>query len=294
MILFVGCSFTWGSGLQYEYLHKKGWGIDELNKILPYNYHLELLDYGADEYRKTHSWPNLVSKEMNKSFVLGTYSNGGTNMLSILDSIEHTHRYANKRAIELVVVQFTSWTRDIPDIFGEPNLPYQISRFMHNVMNWSIEKIKKHIPSTNSYSEEYDEPHDTETQEFIDNEILRQIKTIADKCNELVSNESGNIKTHEVNSVGKNIVANPYPKWIGVSWLPDLGNVLKKHYPENFIPIYYKGKEYVSFNDIIHGNQLRLCDTFLGLDDEHFNSDGCKVVADSIVRKLKQYESTTN
>ena len=294
MILFVGCSFTWGSGLQYEYLHEKGWRVDELNKILPYNYHLELLDYGADEYRKTHNWPNLVSKEMNKSFVIGTYNNGGTNMRTIMNSLEHSHAHAQKNAIELVVVQFTSWTRDIPKLFGKKNLPYQISRFMHNVMNWSVEKIKKHIPPTNSYSEEYDEPHDTETQEFIDNEILRQIKTIANKCNVLVSNDGGNINTREVHSVGRDMSKNPYPKWVGMSWLPDLGNVLKKHYPENFIPIYYKGKEYVSFNDIMHENQLRLCDTFSGLDDTHFNSEGCKVVANSIVRKLKQYESTTN
>ena len=73
MILFVGCSYTWGSGLQYEHLSKEGWTTDELNKVLPYNYHLELLDYEADEYRKQHNWPNLVSKQLNKSFVIPTY-----------------------------------------------------------------------------------------------------------------------------------------------------------------------------------------------------------------------------
>ena len=58
MILFVGCSYTWGSGLQYEYLYEKGWSIDELNKVLPVNYHLENLSYEADEYRKQNNWPN--------------------------------------------------------------------------------------------------------------------------------------------------------------------------------------------------------------------------------------------
>ena len=48
MILYVGCSYTWGSGLQYEYLQDKGWSIDEINKVLPVNYHLENLSYGAD------------------------------------------------------------------------------------------------------------------------------------------------------------------------------------------------------------------------------------------------------
>ncbi len=32
MIYFVGCSYTWGSGLQYEYLEKKGWSIEKLKK----------------------------------------------------------------------------------------------------------------------------------------------------------------------------------------------------------------------------------------------------------------------
>ena len=31
MILFVGCSYTWGSGLQYEDLYDKGWSIDKLS-----------------------------------------------------------------------------------------------------------------------------------------------------------------------------------------------------------------------------------------------------------------------
>ena len=30
MILYVGCSYTWGSGLQYEYLLDKGWSVKEL------------------------------------------------------------------------------------------------------------------------------------------------------------------------------------------------------------------------------------------------------------------------
>ena len=30
MILYVGCSYTWGSGLQYEYLLDKGWSAKEL------------------------------------------------------------------------------------------------------------------------------------------------------------------------------------------------------------------------------------------------------------------------
>ena len=64
---------------------------------------------------------------------------------------------------------------------------------------------------------------------------------------------------------------------------------MKKHYPENFIPIYRDGKEYSSFAPNVEVG-LRLSDSIPGLKDEHLNSKGCKLIADSIVRKLKSYE----
>ena len=80
MILFVGCSFTWGAGLQFEYLSKKrGWTSDEINAINPPKSYLENLDYKCDEYRKKHHYPNLVAKEMNMGYVMGKLGNGGTN-----------------------------------------------------------------------------------------------------------------------------------------------------------------------------------------------------------------------
>ena len=115
MILFVGCSYTWGSGLQYEYLYEKGWSVDEINKVLPDNYHLENLSYDADEYRKQNNYPNLVSKELNKSFVIATYTNGGSNLSTIRPSLEHTCRIARTQQVETVVIQFTDWLRDIND-----------------------------------------------------------------------------------------------------------------------------------------------------------------------------------
>ena len=78
MILFVGCSFTWGAGLQFEYLSKKrGWTSDEINAINPPKSHLEHLDYKCDEYRKKYHYPNLVAKKMNMAYGLGKLGNGG-------------------------------------------------------------------------------------------------------------------------------------------------------------------------------------------------------------------------
>jgi hypothetical protein len=254
MILFVGCSYTWGSGLQYEYLHnEKGWSVDEINKVLPNNYHLENLSYEADEYRKQNNWPNLVAKELNKAFVIGTYTNGGSQLNTIKQALEYTHRIARNNSIDTIVVQFTDWLRDVND-----------------------EKIA-HYPGDKT---------DVTTQEFIDSTILNQIQQIVQICDSFRGMYDPNLKDHKYPE-------NPYPAWVGLSWQKDVGDMLKKHYPENFIPIYRDGKEYSSFAPNIDRG-LRLCDSIPGVKDEHLNSQGNKMIANSILKKLKQYETKTN
>ena len=247
MIAFVGCSYTWGSGLQYEYLYEKGWSIDELNKVLPQNHHLELLEYGADEYRKQNNWPNLVAKELNKSYVIPTYSNGGSNLSTTLPALQNLDRISRAGSLTTIVVQFSDWLRDCGDI---------------ELRKYSGDKL------------------DITTQEYIDKQISIHTKQISDYCNGIFTRSDNNYQ---------NIPKSNYPNWVGLAWRDDIGDYLKKHYPKNFIPIHYKGKEYTSFGQIDEG--LRLCDTIEGLDDQHLNSEGCKVVADSIVKKLKQYEN---
>ena len=249
MILYVGCSYTWGSGLQYEYLLDKGWSVKELNKVLPVNYHLEHLSYEADEYRKQNNWPNLVSKELNKSFVIGTYTNGGSNLSTTLPVLNNTGRIARTNSIDTVVIQFTDWLRDMND--------REISSYPGNIK-------------------------DIVTEEFIETSILNQIKQIVHVCNGIRESNDPNLRNHKYPE-------SPYPAWVGLSWQKDVGDVLKKHYPENFIPIYRDGKEYSSFAPNVDEG-LRLCDSIPGLKDEHLNSEGCKLIADSIVRKLKSYE----
>jgi len=54
------------------------------------------------------------------------------------------------------------------------------------------------------------------------------------------------------------------------------------------MPIYYNGEKYDSFDMIDDG--LRLCDSMPGVKDEHLNSEGNKIIANSVIRKLKSYE----
>tara|TARA_E500000318_G_scaffold92789_1_gene91642 strand:+ start:3739 stop:4485 length:747 start_codon:yes stop_codon:yes gene_type:complete len=248
MILFVGCSFTWGAGLQFEYLSKKrGWTSDEINAINPPKSHLEHLDYKCDEYRKKYHYPNLVAKKMNMAYGLGKLGNGGNNY-EIAKILEHTAmELSGAEPIELVVIQFTDWTRSCPEIYNRAA------------------------------------SDGTDNTDFLSNDhIKRIISTQIDKIN---FGCEQHLKS----------------KWIGWSWRNDLAQVLKTKYPKNFIPLYHKGKEYDSMEELVvvgvdwrfddssfqDKDNLRICDVIQGVDDTHLSSTGHKVIANSIVRRLK-------
>ena len=231
MILFVGCSYTWGSGLQYEYLYDKGWSIDKLSddrdRIIKED-SIDPLDYKADEYRKQHSWPNLVAKKLNKPYKVGT-TKSASNLNQILNSIKHEKElcYSSKaNQIDTIVVQFTDWTRD-----------------------------------------------DLLVENSIDKTIEYHIKQIADACDEIRNDKF----------ISNYSYTTPYPSWVGLSWRKDIGKILERDYPENFIPLYFKKERYNNFESFRKNS-----DEHLIKFDGHFNSKGCKIIADSIVRKLEQ------
>ena len=232
MILFVGCSFTWGAGLQFEYLFENGHSVEEINKLIPPNTYLENLDYKADEYRKKHHFPNLVAKKLNKPYTLGKIGNGGTNnnMTFVIDNINELMQYYDKKRIkpvEMVIVQFTEFMRDVSD-------------------DWRINQHTRDFEKNNN------------------KEIFKQIKEFNIACQ------------------------NKGLKWFGLSWHKDVGNFLKKHYSEKFIPIIQDNDKYVCFDDldIDRGTQLRLADVIPGIKDTHLSSTGHKVIANSILEKI--------
>jgi lysophospholipase L1-like esterase len=80
--------------------------------------------------------------------------------------------------------------------------------------------------------------------------------------------------------------------WLGISWMPEIGKILKEKYSKNFVPIKYKDKYYNCFESRygmdIRELQISYTD---GADDGHFNLLGHKVIADSI---LEKYYSRTD
>jgi hypothetical protein len=74
--------------------------------------------------------------------------------------------------------------------------------------------------------------------------------------------------------------------WIGVSWQPEIGNILKEKYSKNYIPINYDGIEYTNFSTRHIGLSKLFLTNSYPINDEHFNLDGHKVIAESILNKI--------
>lgn len=114
MVVFLGDSFTWGQGLQIPYWIEQGKSIDEINDLMPPKVALEsVMDYGANEYRKTYHFPNLVAKHFNRPYST-KWGNGGNND-DIIFLIKNLFRNIvdPNGGVDYIVVQFTDSMRDI-------------------------------------------------------------------------------------------------------------------------------------------------------------------------------------
>jgi|TARA_B100000212_G_scaffold314697_1_gene268408 lysophospholipase L1-like esterase len=79
-------------------------------------------------------------------------------------------------------------------------------------------------------------------------------------------------------------------KWFGFSWREDYGKILKQYYPSNYIPLSHNNKLYNNFGKILQDDHyLTLAGKWDGIEDGHMNSDGHRVIANSIINKINSY-----
>jgi hypothetical protein len=81
----------------------------------------------------------------------------------------------------------------------------------------------------------------------------------------------------------KEILDNLGKKWVVISWRDDMGEIIKNKFSENYVPFYYKDKEYSAFEICLQDENYSLEKEF---NDGHLNTKGCKLVADSIIKKI--------
>lgn len=150
MILFLGCSFTWGQGLWFEKWHEDGISTDVMNKNLPPQFPQEAMGYYDDEIRKKYHYPNLVAKELDRQYVT-RWGNGGSNY-NIHNCLTNVTNHMIPDGIDLLVVQFTDFMRDAQgDIERlEKNLGKNESNFEY-IMSEQINKIDNFCRNTHWY-----------------------------------------------------------------------------------------------------------------------------------------------
>lgn len=224
MIIFLGDSFTWGQGLYTKKWIQEGKSIEYCNNHLPPTFSHGNISHSDDEYRRKYHFPNLVAKHYDRSYYVKP-KNGGTNR-DISSMSKYIFDYAEEDAVELVIIQFTEFMR---------NLNFEIP-------------------------EEYTT---NGIEEFIDRECRIQIKSAFNFLSQYGI---------------KNIIM--------FSWRPEIGNILKKDYTENYLPIFYKNKEYYNFQDMMTENSELVLAAELGTDDGHLSELGHRVIADSIIKKI--------
>ena len=251
-IYFVGCSYTWGAGLEFEYYNAhKGWSIDKINKENDMSVNrLENGTYHAAEYRRKNRFGNLVAKHFNVNHEVLNVGNGGNNGYTI-----HLIQSSTISVAKILIVQLSfygrSWT-------------FQNQKKFHT---------EKYINSGNTYIT------DNFSKEDLLNECHTQIWNI--------------YKEAYFERKEKNI---DHPQIYFIAWHKEFGEVLKNKFSNHFIPIHIDGIDYNSFEDtsldfnnpnIKHKYNMRLCDILDGCPDTHLSSIGHKIVADSIIKKIK-------
>jgi hypothetical protein len=231
MILFAGCSFTWGAGLQYEYLiEQENYSFEQIQKMIPPDYFLERCSYKADKYRQEKHFPNIVAKYFDSAYCLAKNGNGGNNEeISRLVQDSSTRVLGGQGQCKLMVIQFTDWQRS------------------------------------------YHNGHKVTDSEQINGIIKTQIDSIR-------------------NNIGDT-------KWVGISWFEDIGKVMKKYYPQNYVPIFERGEELTGFEKLCNeGGGRSHSYTIAGwgedrgghIPDTHFNSYGHQFIAKQIIKKIKE------
>lgn len=118
MIIFLGDSFTWGQGLEWEYaITEKGWSIEKINTLIPPKHASERLPIEMSDFRQKNHWPRLVSEHFNHQYDLSRCGNGGGNGDSaiFLENIQHFIHLEN---LDLIIFQFTMAGRNMPKNFN--------------------------------------------------------------------------------------------------------------------------------------------------------------------------------
>jgi hypothetical protein len=271
-IIFAGCSFTWGSGL---------WYYSKLPTIIEQtgqSFHTQKMNISHIDYMKSVRFPRIVANHFN-TFEIVNPNNGGSNETMLewwkncftngvrgYKAFDSIYPHLDYNEISYFVVQLTHWHRN------NFTLNYNNEEIKKELFGW----IDEHNP-INSILIQWLSDNDMSVEDFISNEIIKNIKNIKEFLQHL---ESFNIKT------------------ILFTWTPEYIDFIEsdKWLKDRFIQFNYKNTNYNCLESLMNENkELMIKYDFENLenpaDDEH-PSIGChKLIAEHIINKINIYEN---
>ena len=251
MIVFLGDSFTWGQGLFFEKWASEG---NDVKKWFDENGDVDEYPHESIDYESDkYRRENHFPAIVAKHFnktYTTRWGNGGSNW-DIINILNNVPSLAPQY-------------RNTIDLFVIQFTDF--TRTDHRLIKES--DLINELPFERSkFPLETNYDDNAIIDELLNNELKLQIEMI----NDII-----------INKMGK--------KWIGISWLDDIGRILEKDYSENHIPVEYNGKKYNSFQVVYqekNKNLLFLTEKF-NIRDDHFNLKGHQFVANNIIQKIEE------
>lgn len=251
MIVFLGDSFTWGQGLFFEKWASEG---KDVKKWFDENGDVDEYPHESIDYESDKYRRENHFPALIAKHYNKTYTtkwgNGGSNW-DLINILNNTPSLAPQY-------------RNTIDLFviqftDFTRTDHRLIKDSDLINELPFERSK--FPLESSFDD------NTIIDELLNDEIRLQIEMINDVI---------------VNKMNK--------KWIGVSWLNDMGRILEEDYPNNHIPIFYNEKKYNSFEVVYQQkdkNILFLTEKF-GIRDDHFNLEGHQFIAKNIIKKIDE------
>jgi len=271
-IIFAGCSFTWGQGLNYYS------NLDTIIEPLPDQFVQKDLTYSHIEYIKSHRYPRLVANYFN-SFELVQLQNGGSNQSTInyfetlltnqnihqsVDNFGLDTRPVNVSEISYIVFQITQWWRDevlLPFNKVKIKFSFQDTMFNQNAKN----TLQNYMKISNKSLEQ----------------VLYELKLSS------ITDVKTWLKKYEEQGV----------KVLILIWPNDYKDVIENDdwIIDRLVAIDYKEQKYTNIEDLMNHNKgLTINNDFEHFDicpQDHHPSIKChQILADSIISRIKQDE----
>lgn len=144
MVLFLGDSFTWGQGLEWELMISESKNtsktINLINRSLtPPKEYCEHLPIKYQEFRETHRFPKLISNHFDVQHCVGRFGNSGNNYDNKF-ILENLNSFIIEGTPQLIVFQFTNPVR-----IGSLLTKEQIEK-----LGYVFDKEKIYLPQMNT------------------------------------------------------------------------------------------------------------------------------------------------